>query len=79
MFKGFFIGCIVRPCPKLFDPIFALLGSKLGQFDPLNVSFRLFLHCFGFYFALGGFGKSIQWVTSSFLIESSSVSKSPLL
>ncbi len=36
MFKGFFIGCIVRPCPKLFDPIFALLGSKLGQFDPLN-------------------------------------------
>ena len=24
MFKGFFIGCIVRPCPKLFDPIFAL-------------------------------------------------------
>ncbi len=36
MSKGFFIGCIVRPYPKLFDPIFALCGSKLGQFDPLN-------------------------------------------
>ena len=36
MFKGFFIGYIVRPCPKLFDPIFAFWGSKLGQFDPLN-------------------------------------------
>lgn len=36
MFKGFFIGCIVRPYPKLFDPIFAFRGSKLGQFDPLN-------------------------------------------
>lgn len=36
MFKGFFIGCIVRYCPKLFDPIFALCGSILGQFDPLN-------------------------------------------
>lgn len=36
MFKGFFIGCIVRPDPKLFDPIFAFWGSKLGQFDPLN-------------------------------------------
>lgn len=26
MFKGFFIGCIVRCCPKRFDPIFALCG-----------------------------------------------------
>jgi integrase len=36
MFKGFFVGCIVRYCPKRFDPIFALCGSILGQFDPLN-------------------------------------------
>ena len=36
MFKGFFFGYIVRPHPKLFDPIFAFWGSKLGQFDPLN-------------------------------------------
>ena len=36
MFKGFFVGCIVRYCPKRFDPIFALSGSILGQFDPLN-------------------------------------------
>jgi hypothetical protein len=36
MFKGFFLCLFVRLCPKLFDPIFALWGSKLGQFDPLN-------------------------------------------
>ena len=52
MFKGFFIDCIVRCCPKRFDPIFALCGSILGQFDPLNVSFRPILHYFVFYSAL---------------------------
>ena len=36
MFKDFFIGYTVRFYPKPFDPIFALCGSKLGQFDPLN-------------------------------------------
>ena len=34
MFKSFFIALFVRFCPKLFDPIFAFYGSKLGQFDP---------------------------------------------
>ena len=34
MFKGFFIACIVQFCPEPFDPIFAVSGSILEQFDP---------------------------------------------
>ena len=36
MFKGFFLCLFVRFYPKPFDPIFAVCGSILGQFDPLN-------------------------------------------
>lgn len=36
MFKGFFLCLFVRYCLIPFDPIFALCGSELGQFDPLN-------------------------------------------